>query len=47
MYDERCYELASWFLPSGGQQEIAALAQEIQDTIETFCEAARPPEATS
>lgn len=34
MYDEKCYELAEYFLPKGSPQDLAGIAQAIQDAIE-------------
>lgn len=35
-YDEQCFELAEYFLPSGTQEERSKLAQTIQDAIEDW-----------
>lgn len=35
-FDERCFELAEYFLPEGTQDERMKLAQTIQDAIEEW-----------
>ena len=35
-YDEKCYELAEYFLPKVGAEGRAQLAQTIQDAIEDW-----------
>lgn len=33
-YDEKCYELAEYFLPHGSPADLMGLAQAIQDCVE-------------
>jgi hypothetical protein len=36
MYDPRCYDLAEYFLGAEDHEEVAKLAQVIQDAIENW-----------
>ena len=39
VYDERCYELAEYFLGGENHEEVVKLAQVIQDAIENYFDA--------
>ena len=43
-YDEKCYELAEYFLPKGNETQRMGLAQQIQDCVEDWLPEFTEPE---
>jgi hypothetical protein len=41
-HDQKCYDLAEYFLPDGKKEKLEQLAEEIQNAIENFLEDTGP-----